>query len=104
MSELMSKKWMAVQSDLQELATPQIPYADFNAICDKRGIEKDQRSALIGLLHDLGHLIYYGDDDGLRDIVILQPEWLTKAIGYVLEDEVTAHSGGVIKHGRLRAI
>ncbi|MBV9011064.1 MAG: hypothetical protein JO272_03260 [Pseudonocardiales bacterium] len=104
MGELMSEKWMAVRSDLQKLDTPQIPYSRFDAICAERGVESDQRSALIGLLHDLGHLIYYGDDDGLRDIVILQPEWLTKAIGYVLEDEATAHAGGVIKHSQLHSI
>jgi hypothetical protein len=29
---------------------------------------------LAELLHDLGHIIYYDDDDGLRHIVVLQPE------------------------------
>jgi internalin A len=35
---------------------------------------------------------------------VLQPEWLTKAIGYVLEDEATEKSGGILAHSRLAAI
>ena len=52
----------------------------------------------------LGQIIYYGDDEGLRDFVVLNPEWLTKAISYVLRDDPTRHSGGVLDHARLREI
>jgi internalin A len=54
--------------------------------------------------HDLGHIIYYGDDDGLRDVVVLDPEWLTQAISYVLDDKATRRGGGVLDHARLRDI
>ena len=39
---------------------------------------------------------------GLKDIVVLNPEWLTKAISYVFEDKPTRESGGVLRHARLR--
>ena len=55
-------------------------------------------------MHDLGLIIYYSDDEGLRDIVVLNPEWLTKAISYVLEDEATRQAGGILDHARLRQI
>ena len=54
-------------------------------------------------MHDLGLIIYYADDEGLRDIVVLNPEWLTKAISYVLEDEATRQAGGILDHARLQA-
>ena len=55
-------------------------------------------------MHDLGLIVYYSDDEGLRDIVVLNPEWLTKAISYVLEDEATRQAGGILDHARLRQI
>jgi hypothetical protein len=55
-------------------------------------------------MHDLGQIIYYGEDEGLHDFVVLNPEWLTKAISYVLQDEQTRDNGGVLEHARLRDI
>ena len=53
------------------------------------------RSATLAeLMHDPRQIIYYGDDEGLRDFVVLNPEWLTKAISYVLEDEPTRKAAG----------
>jgi hypothetical protein len=47
-------------------------------------------------MHDLGYIVHYSDDEKLRDDVILKPEWLTKAIGFVLEDRATAESEGIL--------
>ena len=49
-------------------------------------------------MHDLGQIIYYGDDEGLQDFVVLNPEWLTTAISYVLRDDPTRKSGGILDH------
>lgn len=104
MGELISSRWIAVRDELKAIEEPQITYARYAEICSRHAVDGGQRSALIGLLHDLGQLIHYGEDDGLRDIVVLQPEWLTKAIGYVLEDKPTEQSGGILDHRRLATI
>lgn len=49
----------------------------------------------------LGYCIHYGDDEALRDVVILKPDWLTKAISFVLEDEQTIRQNGLVTHERL---
>ena len=59
---------------------------------------------LAALMHDLGQIIYYGEDEGLRDFVVLNPEWLTKAISYVLRDDPTRHAAGELDHARLKEI
>jgi hypothetical protein len=51
-------------------------------------------------MHDLGLIIYYSDDEGLRDIVVLNPEWLTNAISHVLEDDATRQAEGILDHAR----
>ncbi|MGH8888023.1 MAG: COR domain-containing protein, partial [Egibacteraceae bacterium] len=101
MGELISDRWVAVRDELAARAQPQIAFREFVAVCAQHELDGEATHALASLLHDLGHVVYYGDDDGLRDLVVLQPEWLTKAIGYVLEDTVTRQAGGVLAHARL---
>ena len=59
---------------------------------------------LAKLTHDLGLIVYYSDDEGLGDIVVLNPEWLTRAISHILEDKPTRQADGILDHKRLRQI
>jgi len=56
---------------------------------------------LAHLMHDLGYIVHYSDDEKLRDDIILKPEWLTKAIGFVLEDRATKDSEGILPDNHL---
>ena len=106
MGQLISPRWTAARDDILTLGKtePQIWYDQFAEICERHGVTGPEISTLARLMHDLGHIIYYGGDDGLRDIVVLNPEWLTKAISYVLEDNPTRQAEGVLDHTRLREI
>jgi hypothetical protein len=53
------------------------------------------------LLHDLGDLMYYGDVEGLKNIVVLRPDWLTGAIAQILDDAEVLKKRGVLEHTRL---
>jgi hypothetical protein len=106
MGQLISSRWAAAREDIQACAAtePQIPYEQFAGICRRHGLTEPETSTLAKLMHDLGLVIYYADDEGLKDLVVLNPEWLTKAISYVLNDETTRQDAGVLDHARLRQI
>ena len=106
MGQLISRRWMAARDEILDLAQtePQIRYEQFASVCEYHGITGPEVVTLAQLMHDLGQIIYYGEDEGLKDIVVLNPEWLTKAISYVLEDKATRDQGGVLDHARLRDI
>jgi internalin A len=106
MGQLISRRWMTTRDELTALAGehPQISFAEFTEICRRNDVAAREVRALAELLHDLGQVIYYGDDDGLRDVVVLDPEWLTRAISYVLEDKSTRDAAGVLSHRRLAQI
>ena len=104
MGEIVSASWQAARAELLELPEAHIAYHRFASICAGHGLEGDATRALARMLHHLGLVIYYDEDDGLRDIVVLQPEWLTKAISYVLEDPLTRDANGVLDHRRLPEI
>jgi hypothetical protein len=106
MGQLISRRWASAREDIQACAAtePQIPYEQFAGICQRHGLTDPETSTLAKLMHDLGLVIYYADDEGLKNIVVLNPEWLTKAISYVLNDETTRQAAGVLDHARLRQI
>ena len=106
MGQAISLRWVAARDEILGLAgsEPQISFERFEAICAGHGIPADQAASLADLLHLTGQVICYSDDQALRDFVVLDPEWLTKAISFVLEDAVTRKSGGILEHSRLREI
>ncbi|MER7455783.1 COR domain-containing protein [Micromonospora sp. NPDC126480] len=106
MGRMLSPRWIAARDDIlsRYQSEPQISWSDFVKTCREQHLTDEETTTLAELLHDLGHIIYYGDDEGLKDIVVLNPEWLTKAIAYVLEDSATREAKGVLDHARLRAI
>ena len=93
---------LALRDEPEELA--HIPYERFAETCREHGLDDADTATLAGLMHDLGHVLYYGDHAGLEHEMILQPEWVTKAIGFVLEDHQTNRRHGELDHRRLREI
>jgi internalin A len=106
MGQRISPRWTAAREAVLALADtePQIRYERFAAICKQHRVTEDEIDTLAKLMHDLGLIIYYDADEGLKDIVVLNPEWLTRAISYVLEDRATVHAGGILDHTRLKEI
>ncbi|MCI0697266.1 ADP-ribosylation factor-like protein [candidate division KSB1 bacterium] len=100
------KAWKEARDELIELGQtqPHVAYAQFAAVCEKHGLESIGTRTLAGIMHDLGYIVYYGDDERLRSDVVLQPEWLTKAIGFVLEDRKTQEMDGILPDNRLREV
>ena len=107
MGTTLSNSWAATKEAVRELAGryPQLSYGEFTQLAQSHGVGSQREvEALAQLLNELGEVVYFGDDDMLSDMVVLNPEWLTKAIGYVLEDRATCDSDGILDHSRLREI
>ena len=106
MGMLISPRWIAARNAILTCAQSEshITYTHFANICKHNGLDANETGALAELMHDLGQIIYYGNDEGLRDFVVLDAEWLTKAISYILEDKLTRQANGVLDHSRLREI
>ncbi|MGA3541559.1 COR domain-containing protein [Micromonosporaceae bacterium DT194] len=99
--ERLPASWVRAREEILGLDEPFITRLAFERICALHGLDEESTETFSELLHDLGHIVYYGEDEGLRDLVVLDPEWLTKAIGYVLEDSETRTKAGVLSHSRL---
>jgi GTPase SAR1 family protein len=104
MGEPFSDRWRASRDEILERPETHIPYSDVGEVCKKHEMDEAETRTLLGLMNDLGYVVHFAEDQALRNEVILQPEWLTRAIGYVLEDKPTNDAAGVLDHQRLREI
>ncbi|BAT54696.1 leucine-rich repeat-containing protein [Nostoc sp. NIES-3756] len=94
-------KWQQVRETLQTSDKPYLPYKDVIAICAEHGVDEKQAELFLRISHTLGHFIHYHYDPTLRDIVILKPDWLAKAISFVLDDETTRKRNGLVEFEHL---
>jgi internalin A len=104
MGAKLNRAWRESRDELLAMDTPRITYTEFAAVCKRHGLSEIAIRTLADLMHDLGYIVYYGDDESLKDDVVLQPEWLTKAIGFVLEDRTTQDMDGILPDSRLKDV
>jgi Leucine-rich repeat (LRR) protein len=83
---------------------PYITYDQFEALCGRQKVSNDLAATYAAILNELGHLIYYRGDETLKDTVILKPDYLSKAISFVLEDKAAKEARGLVEHRRLDEI
>ena len=55
-------------------------------------------------MHRLGYIVYFGEEERMKNDVILQPQWLTKAISFVLEDKTIREMDGILPDKRLSQV
>lgn len=99
-----NRDWRAARDEVLALGKPRITYAEFVTVCAARGLDEIATKTLADLMHDLGYIVFYSDDERLKDDLVLQPEWLTKAISYVLEDQATQNQEGILEDQRLKTV
>ncbi|MCP4363601.1 MAG: GTPase [Chloroflexi bacterium] len=91
--------WVAAEAALLKNSDRHINLAGYSESCVKHGLAAEIAStAFGGYLHDLGKILYYQDDHTLSDFVVLKPNWLTRAISRVLDDDNVRKNGGIINH------
>jgi hypothetical protein len=100
--EKVPKRWETVWEKLTDTNQAYLPYSEVITICKDVGLEIDQTELFLETSHILGRLIHYHNDPTLKNIVILKPDWLAKAISFVLDDHKTRTKKGLIEFERLR--
>ncbi|NER98008.1 MAG: hypothetical protein F6J86_29880, partial [Symploca sp. SIO1B1] len=101
---MLNKAWRESRDELLAINKPRISYTEFTRVCSSQGLNDIATKTLADLMHDLGYIVYYSEDERLQDDVVLQPEWLTKAIGFVLEDRTTQEQDGILADDHLEEV
>jgi internalin A len=104
MGRKVPKSFQEARQALAETGETYLPLNDVYDICRQHDMTNTVASLFTIISHRLGHLIHYEHDPALRDIVILKPDWLTAAISFVLDDEVTRQNNGLVSFDHLSFI
>lgn len=97
---LMGQTWPAAWLDAGEavMAKKQdnhITKAQLYRIMWNHGVEKQGHAVLARWMHDLGYILYFDEDEELKDTVLLDPQWITNKISDVLECDAIVEGLGV---------
>jgi Leucine-rich repeat (LRR) protein len=101
MGRTVPTKWQHIREILEASGKTHLPYSEVIAICEEQGLEGFAAELFIRVSHTLGYLIHYHYDTTLKDFVILKPDWLAKAISFVLDDETTRRRNGLVEFTHL---
>ncbi|MBW4527170.1 MAG: leucine-rich repeat domain-containing protein [Phormidium tanganyikae FI6-MK23] len=101
MGRTVPTKWQRIRELLKDSGKTHLPYKDIIALCEQQGLEGFAAELFVRVSHTLGYLIHYHYDPLLHDIVILKPDWLAKAISFVLDDETTRCRNGLVEFDHL---
>ncbi|MDQ3814675.1 MAG: hypothetical protein M3347_12085, partial [Armatimonadota bacterium] len=105
-------EWHAAQQAVRALKKPTLPFREFDEVCRAQGMNPESGESLAIVMDVLGNAVFFGDapqsgEAGVaaeENLVVLDPEWLAKAVAFVIEDEVTRNASGVLLHAHLREV
>lgn len=95
------KRWQEAREALQQTNAAYLPLERVLEICREHKMDEDEARLFVTISHRLGHLIHYAHDTALQNIVVLKPDWLATAISFVLDDEQTRETHGLVSFARL---
>lgn len=88
------KVWLEIRTKLESLESNYISAEQYLTICNQHGLSNKRGLFLSQYFHDLGVFLHFQDDNLLRNLVFLKPEWATNAVYKILDSkDVIAQDG-----------
>lgn len=91
------KVWVDIRIEIEDLKLAGVNYiseSEYLEICKKHYRKEESALFLSEYFHDLGVLLHFKDDIDLRDMVVLNHEWITLGVYKILDDKhVIAQQG-----------
>jgi internalin A len=88
------KVWLEIRTKLESLESNYISADQYLTICNQHGLSNKRALFLSQYFHDLGVFLHFQDDNLLRNLVFLKPEWATNAVYRILDSKgVIARDG-----------
>ncbi len=101
--DLVNRQWRFLRDDLLQ-HKPHISFDDFIRVCSRHKVREEEREPFLMWLHAIGRVLFFHDDLYLRNLIITEPEWLTKAMGCLVADRNTLERRGELPHNDLPRI
>ncbi len=100
--------WVRVRKVLTNYTKGTVAYLsfdDFFEICVKNGLESEEQALLLSnYLHDIGAILHFGNDLALRDMVFLDPQWVTSGIYKIFDNQKIKNNNGKFTNTDLKGV
>lgn len=98
------KHWLAVKEHFSNMQADYIESAEYRAVCEKNGLTRSfSQDVLLQFLHDLGLVINFRTLKNF-DTQILNPLWLTNGVYRIINSEIVARAGGLLREQDFDAV
>lgn len=101
------KVWVDIRREIETLKVSgrnYISQLEYLEICKKHYRNEESALFLSEYFHDLGVLLHFKDDFELKDIVILNHEWITSGVYKILDDRIVIQNKGHFNNADLNRI
>jgi len=102
--ERLPKVWIDIRDNLKQSNQNFIQLENYISVCKDFGIDFEQALHLSNYFHDLGIFLHFQDNDILRNIIFLNPEWATKAVYKIIDTKEVVLNQGKFNYSQLRNI
>jgi len=104
-----AQSWLEIRKKLELDKREFILYEDYVKWCESLKVNEEEQKTLSRYLHNLGIILHFQDDAELKSIIVLKPEWATKAAYEVLtakhnDESIVAKNRGRLRHDDLFTI
>ncbi|MBI5686863.1 MAG: hypothetical protein HZC54_17485 [Verrucomicrobia bacterium] len=97
--------WAKVLDALANSRKAFLRWSSIEAVCGKCGVKKsEEQRQVIRMGHYIGALMWREDIPAGEDVVILNPDWLCRAVARLLDDEETRKAHGLVEIPQLERL
>ncbi|KAL6069141.1 Myotubularin-like phosphatase domain [Balamuthia mandrillaris] len=105
MPQSIPKSYLSLEEKLSGLRLakrpPLISFEECHEQALLSGIEPSSVNSAVRLLHDLGCLLHFHEDPTLRNLVLLDPQWITSTFATIVTIKQTFIQNGVLRRKNL---
>ena len=100
--DALPKSWDRIRKELKDISRDYLSFEEFRKICQTS--DKREISYISRYLNDLGVIIHFQNDFYLKNLIVINPEWLTKAIYLLINSIKVQKNNGLFSSNILEEI
>ncbi len=88
--------WLEAANAIRAKTDKSMIQKQLDQIMTAQGVAQNHCLILAKWLHELGELLYFHDNDDLKNVVILKPQWVTEHISLILTSQQVLDKQGIL--------
>lgn len=96
--------WTKASSAIKKLDKKYLSKNQLIDIFKESGVEKENYETLAVYLHEMGDILYYPEEEELKDTIIIKPAWVSQHMARVLDSEEVSRNAGFLHKDLLQTL